>query len=234
MWSAKLVLETRPRWMRTFHLFDADATQVERLKRMVAAQPARDPVKHEPRRTIRVHHGDFNATVNQVLLNSPITAREATFALLDQRTFECRWSTVETLARHKTSGTKIELFYFLAASWLDRALAAIHDTSIPEAWWGGPGWEVLRGMHTDHRRELFVRRFKTELGYASVKAWPIYEREGGGGRIMYYMIHATDYPDAPALMARAYRRAGLPPEPPEQLAMEWHLPDPATVRPGRS
>jgi hypothetical protein len=83
-------------------------------------------------------------------------------------------------------------------------------------------------MQVERRRELFVRRFKEELGYASVKAWPIYELQGGAGRIMYHMIHATDHPDAPALMARAYRKAGLPAEPMEQLAMEWGLPDPRT------
>ena len=46
---------------------------------------------------------------------------------------------------------------------------------------------------------------KKDLRYQSVKAWPIYERENGGA-IMYYMIHATDHPEAPKFMSRAYRR----------------------------
>jgi hypothetical protein len=40
---------------------------------------------------------------------------------------------------------------------------------------------------------------------------------------MYYMIHATDHLKAPALMARAYNKAGLPKESPEQLKIEWGL-----------
>jgi three-Cys-motif partner protein len=115
MWSAKLVLEMQPRWMRTFHLFEADPAQVERLRAMVAAQRPHDSKKREPRRTIRIYPGDFNEQIGAALQKTPVKPREAAFALLDQRTFECRWSTVQTIARHKTSGTKIELFYFLAA-----------------------------------------------------------------------------------------------------------------------
>jgi hypothetical protein len=37
---------------------------------------------------------------------------------------------------------------------------------------------------------------------------------------MYYMVHATDHPLAPSLMSRAYRKAGLPKEPVEQLQLE--------------
>jgi hypothetical protein len=54
---------------------------------------------------------------------------------------------------------------------------------------------------------------------AYVKAWPIYERENGGA-IMYYLIHATDHPEAPKFMSRAYRRAVFPLEPLEQLKLE--------------
>jgi hypothetical protein len=67
-----------------------------------------------------------------------------------------------------------------------------------------------------------VRRFKEDLGYNSVKPWPIYERKNGGA-IMYYMIHATDHPLAPGLMARAYNRAVSPREPIEQLRLELAL-----------
>jgi hypothetical protein len=34
---------------------------------------------------------------------------------------------------------------------------------------------------------------------------------------MYYMIHATDHPEAPKLMSRAYRNTVSPLEPIEQL-----------------
>jgi hypothetical protein len=73
-------------------------------------------------------------------------------------------------------------------------------------------------MTRDQRRDVLVERIRRELGYKSVKAWPIFERENGGG-IMYYMIHATDHPEAPKFMRRAYRRAVCPLEPVEQLSL---------------
>ena len=68
--------------------------------------------------------------------------------------------------------------------------------------------------------EAFVERFKNELGYKSVKPWPIYERKDGGN-VMYYMIHATDHLIAPGLMSRAYQKAVLPKESSSQLELEF-------------
>ena len=48
-------------------------------------------------------------------------------------------------------------------------------------------------MNREQRRNAIVHRLKAEFGYQSVKAYPIFKREGGGA-IMYYMIHATDQP----------------------------------------
>ena len=59
-WSAKLVLESQPRWMRHFHLFDVDHDQVERLRALKVIQPPRDREKREPRREIEIYEGDFN------------------------------------------------------------------------------------------------------------------------------------------------------------------------------
>ena len=88
-------------------------------------------------------------------------------------------------------------FYFLPSSWLDRALAAQQDTSVLEAWWGRPDWEQLLDLKGEARAEIFQERFVDELEYKYVYYWPIYERESGGGRVMYYMIHATDHHEAP-------------------------------------
>ena len=41
----------------------------------------------------------------------------------------------------------------------------------------------------------------------------------GGGRVMYYMIHATDHSEAPNLMNRAYHKAVMPIETAEQMAL---------------
>ena len=39
---------------------------------------------------------------------------------------------------------------------------------------------------------------------------------------MYYMIHASDHPEAPKLMSRAYRQAISPKETAEQLELEFN------------
>jgi hypothetical protein len=65
-------------------------------------------------------------------------------------------------------------------------------------------------------------RFKDELGYTYAYPYPIYERnEAGQGKIMFWMIHASDHPEAPKIMVRAYRNAVAPLEPMEQLDWEF-------------
>lgn len=201
-WSAKLVIESRPRWFRNFFLFDKSPSQVQRLQNLVDSQPPPDRTRSESKRNFQVLRGDFNEAVVQ-LLRSKAIKDEAVFCLLDQRTFECRWSTVEALARYKTTGTKIETFYFLANGWLDRAIANKKDEEELYLWWGREDWHIFRNMRAERRAMQFCKRIKEELGYCSVKPWPIFERETGG-RVMYYMIHATDHKEAPQLMARAY------------------------------
>lgn len=220
LWSARLVVESEPRWLKHFFLFEKEASQIALVKEMLNAQPLRKP--KEPKRDIEVIAGDFNETVHRFLGRGVFKKNEAAFCLLDQRTFECHWSTVESLANYKTEKCKIELFYFLPNGWLDRALAAQKDATVLEHWWGGDGWERLRGMDHLERARLFANRFYEEFGYAYVTPWPIYERKGGG-RVMYYMIHATDHPEAPKLMNRAYFKAVEPKESIEevQLALCW-------------
>ncbi len=210
-WAARLVLESEPRWMRHFHLCDEKRSQVKLLEQLKAQQL---PCQYE--RNVEIYHGDFNDKLDEILKSGDITEKEATFCLLDQRTFECRWSTIQKLAAFKKSGHKIEIFYFLANGWLERALHAQKDLDVLAAWWGRDDWTELRAMSRDERRDVLVGRFKREIGYQSVKAWPIYERENGGA-VMYYMIHATDHPEAPKMMSRAYRNTVSPLEPIEQL-----------------
>jgi three-Cys-motif partner protein len=215
-WAARLVLESEPRWMRHFHLCDEKHSQVALLEQLKFTQPLVYASGGRIPRDITVYHGDFNEKLDEILAAANITEREATFCLLDQRTFECQWATLEKLARYKPSGHKIEIFYFLANGWLERALAAQRDLDVLVRWWGRDDWTELRAMSRDERRDVLVGRFKRELAYQSVKAWPIYERENGGA-VMYYMIHATDHPEAPKLMSRAYRNTVSPLEPIEQL-----------------
>ena len=219
-WSAKLVLASEPQWIKYFHLCDQKKAQIARLEELKKVQPIRDSKGRKLYRKVHVYQGNFNVKVDEILASGKISQKQATFCLLDQRTFECHWNTVEKLARYKTSGNnKIELFYFLAIGWIERALTAQKDLDVLASWWGRDDWTNLHSMSRDELRDAFVYRMKKDLGYKSVKAWPIYERENGGA-IMYHMIHATDHPEAPKFMSRAYRRAVYPLEPIEQLKLD--------------
>jgi three-Cys-motif partner protein len=229
-WAAKLVLDSEPRWLRHFHLCDASRAQVKRLEELKATQPERDSKGRKISPNIHIYRGDFNAIVDDILTSGNITENEATFCLLDQRTFECEWSTVHKLARFKKSGHKIELFYFLANGWFERALSGQKDLEKLARWWGRDDWNKLRDMSREERRDNLIDRLKRDLKYRSVKAWPIYERETGGA-IMYYMIHATDHSDAPIQMSRAYRDTVLPFERPEQYGF-WPDAKGADFEPG--
>jgi three-Cys-motif partner protein len=220
MWAAKLVLESQPRWMRHFYLFEIDKKKVEMLEALKSSQPKPDRKKSEPRREIRIYEGDFNSGVLELLGSNCIREKEATFCLIDQRTSECKWSTVKALAEYKKKGNKIELFYFFMDAWFGRTLRAQKDIKVLDEWWGRKDWAELRGQRSQRRAELFAARFREELGYKSAKPWPIRARQDGG-RTMYYMIHATDHPNAPALMYRAYHKAVLPKDSHEQLLLQY-------------
>jgi three-Cys-motif partner protein len=136
-----------------------------------------------------------------------IRQKEATFCLLDPRSFQCHWETVVALSQYKKDGeNKFELFYFLPNSWMDRALAGLktNKNRVLNAWWN-ENWETF--FHLKHRKraDKLVDRFKNELGYKFVYAWPIL-KNSNKGRVMYYMIHASDHEEAPNLMRRAYKR----------------------------
>jgi three-Cys-motif partner protein len=211
-WAADLVLRSEPKFLKAFFLCEKDPERAVHLHNLKSAQPT------TPKRLISVHVGDFNETVHDILASGHITEKKATFCLLDQYSTECHWSTVKALASHKT-GNKIELFYFLATGWVDRALKGFtKNKGVPEAWWGRDDWQSLLNMKPFDRAQLFCERFKSEFGYKHVHAWPIYKKTGK--RIMFHMIHASDHDEAPVLMSRAYRNATTPPEPQEQLVLE--------------
>jgi three-Cys-motif partner protein len=219
MWSAKLVFEITPRWLRKFYLYDIDKEKVALLEDLKNSQPAPDKEKREPNRIIRVAQGDGNALIRALLKSNEIRQKEATFCLLDQRNIECEWSTLAALSGYKKTGHKIELLYFLASAWLNRALANRKDKMPVKKWWGRKDWKEIETMASMNRVERFKERFKKELGYWSVEAWPIYANNTRN-RIMYYMIHATDHPAAPYLMQRAYRKALGPAESPEDMQLD--------------
>ncbi len=206
LWAAKLVLEDRPRMIRHFFLFEKSPRKVQMLRALWKAQPERN--KGESKREVRIFQGDCNENILKMLEEHPVKEKEATFALLDQRTFECNWSTVVALAGHKKAGHKIEIFYFLAQGWIDRSVKAKRKNKAADMrrWWGSDGWEAFFRLKREERREHFRCRFIDELGYKHAFAFPIYNKKDGG-KTMYWMIHATDHDDAPKLMNRAYRQA---------------------------
>ena len=211
-WTAQLVLLNEPKWLRNFVLFDKSSDQITRLHQLA----------HEHQdRNVQVHQGDSNLLLPEVLPAGSVREREATFCLLDQRTFECEWQLCQHIAQLRPGARKVEQFYFLANSWLPRSLKG---TTTPEgeqriiAWLGDANWRSFARLNSFERAECFVEKFRNELEYRSVQVWPIYQRERDEGKLMYYMIHATDHPEAPKLMARAYAQTVKPPPSIDQLA----------------
>jgi len=219
--AAKLVIESEPKWFRNFALFDLDGAGLGYLREIAAKE---DPEK----RTIAVVEGDCNKALPEYLRTSPIPEREATFCLLDQRTFECDWQTVVEVATHKKSGNKIEIFYLLAQGWLDRSVAALKSPDrVLGKWWGDNSWKQLLDLPSLERGQFLASRFKTSFGYKYSYPFPIYEKEDGVGKVMFWMVHASDHEEAPKLMARAYRNVVSPLEPVEQLRIEFGVPEDA-------
>jgi three-Cys-motif partner protein len=201
MWSAKLVLEREPHWLRNIFLFDKSDKKVKFLCGLRKSQASISG------RKIRIFHGDFNVAIHRLLEKGQINQNDATFCLLDQWTFQCHWSTVSELAMYRGEGKpKIELFYFLAVRWLKRALKAVQKQDLLKNWWGRDDWAALKDWTSEQIKEKLVSRFKAELGYRYVLAWPIY-KQIGSNLIVYFMIHASDHAEAPKFMARAYNDA---------------------------
>ncbi|HEY0758727.1 MAG TPA: three-Cys-motif partner protein TcmP [Acidisarcina sp.] len=207
-WTAALVLASEPKWLRHFYLCELAQNSAKCLRDLVGSQPI--PMSKSGRRLPRkvdVVSGDFNLTIEGILASGRIAQKEATFCLLDQRTFECHWQTLVTLSQYKQPPhKKIELLYFLGVGWLHRAFSGLRNDETALKWWGRPDWRDLLDMNCWSIAEAVRRRFSDELGYKFSAAYPIFDREEGN-KIMYYMIHASDHEDAPALMVRAHSKA---------------------------
>lgn len=73
-------------------------------------------------------------------------------------------------------------------------------------WWGKADWQLLKSKSSYEIVQTVCQRMRDELGYAFVAAYPIFDKNEGD-RVMYYMIHASDHNEAPALMIRAHYKA---------------------------
>src|SRR5207244_2852586 len=100
----RLVVNLQPQWLRHLYLFEKNRKSFRKLQ---------DLKRSHSNLPINLYHGDFNKLVlSELLAKNIIGQKEAVFCLLDQRTFECHWSTVRAIAEYKKIGSKIELFYF--------------------------------------------------------------------------------------------------------------------------
>jgi len=202
-----MVLKSEPKWLRHFFLCEKNKKSLAALRRLEKTQPSHDAKGRKIYRNIEVLPGDFNVTVVRILRAGRITQREATFCLLDQRMFECHWTTVKKLASYKKSpNNKIEILYFLGVGWLHRSMSGIKNTEKMDRWWGRNDWRQLKDMTHVDIAELVRKRFADELSYRFAAAYPIFDRKNGN-RVMYYMIHASDHEEAPMLMVRAHHKA---------------------------
>ena len=197
-WSVRRVLERRTEGnpaIRHYAVCDKDQEQAERL---------RDLGSHHP--SFRVYAGDVNEEIQTILKEAPIESKTACFCLIDQRTFECHWASVEAVAQHKAEGRKIELFYFLAQGWLDRAQSRASPEKL-RAWWGNADYKQFLNLRSYDRVNALCRRFRDELKYEHATAFAI-QAKGENSRTMYYMVHASDHIRAVELMSQAYRKVG--------------------------
>jgi len=219
-WTARRVLEIKPPRLRTFWLCDIDPPGCQQLRELKRFHNGTPKV-----RKVFVFEGDFNRRVDEILMSGRIHKRTAVFVLLDQRNTECHWTTVRKLARFK-SQTKIEVLYFLGIGWLLRSLKV---SQRPERlveidrWWGSDSWHDLKNMSQLAISTLMAERFQKELGYRFANVWPVFLSEDGQ-RVPFVLIHASDHPEAPILMRRAYtavwgNRSGSPTD--AQLDMFW-------------
>lgn len=207
-WAAKLVLENEPKRLRRFHLFDLEQDQITLLDELAAKHHEEGELKKH--RKVHVYQGDSNTTLLEFLRENPISPKEATFCLFDQRTKECSWETVVEVSRHKQEGHKIEVFYFLAQAWADRVLTSkLGERNIQDVrrWLGVEDWAAYKRLDTNGRAKFFRDRFVNDLDYKHARAYPIF-KHGQSGQIMFWMIHASDHDRAPALMDSAYSGVG--------------------------
>lgn len=198
-WSVKRILELRSEGnpsIGRYAVCDKNRRQVERLRELKALH---DHKAHE----FKIYSGDANKKIHAMLSEAGIGPRTATFCLIDQRTLECHWDTVRTVAEHK-EGYKIEIFYFLAQAWIDRAMKSTRNFGRLERWWGDENYHRFINLKSVERAWALCEKFE-DLGYTYVYPFSIHESDAQS-KTMYYMIHASDHPKAQSLMAQAYNK----------------------------
>lgn len=210
-WAALRLLERESAFLRRAVLFEEDAEKIPLLEEL--KQKYCEGFRTRSKRKVLVIHGDCNTEIPKYLTMHRIKPKQAAFALLDQRTHECTWELVKTIADHKRmSGEhKVEIFYFLAQGWMDRSIkSSKQESKLNEidAWWGNKGWPNFLQLTSWERAKEMESRFKNELGYRFARAFPM-RSKANEGRILFWLIHASDHPRANRLMIAAFKSLGL-------------------------
>ena len=85
-------------------------------------------------------------------------------------------------------------------------MSGLSDLQSREPWWGRDDWRTLPDLSCLDLGQLVRERITNELGYRYTAADPIFDTDEGN-RVMYSLLHASDYIEVPALMARAHTKA---------------------------
>ena len=199
-------------------LIEIDPTHIATLTATVNTLPSRTSDR------IRIHRGDCNIVIPELMRSGRLDETRPCFAFLDQESTQLDWRTIETLASWKTyepppadSGRpktcKVELWILFNSYQAVYRLWPKDRTRYPEsfspetldrtlggreAWWDL--WE--RGRPATSLVHRFSERLY-RLGYQYVI--PQLIKDPAGGRPQYHMIHATDHPSAISLMRWAKR-----------------------------
>lgn len=162
MWAAKLVLELRPAFLRHFYFCECVKYKIKLLETLKRQQPEREKGR-KISRAIVIYPGDFNKNISKILKPGNITD-SAVFCLLDQRTFECHWASVKLIAEYRRdAATKIEQFYFLATSWIERSFSGVRHPQLIKDWWGRADSSDVMKWSWNKVLEETLSRFRDEL-----------------------------------------------------------------------
>lgn len=194
-------------------------------ERVAALRASVEALAERQRSKVRVHEGDSNLVIPQLLNDGVVGPDRPCFALLDQDSTQLDWATIELLAGWKSytpppkgkgrpSSCKVELWILFNSHQVINRLWPHDRTRFPDsfsphtldrllggraAWWDL--WDEHRPSSALVQR--FADRLRQELGYAY--AIPQIIKDPENGRPQYHMIHATDHPSAISFMRWAKR-----------------------------
>ncbi len=174
-----------------------------------------------PGRDFEVRGGDSNELVPSELALLKQFNWAPTFAFIDPNSTEAEWRTLVALADFKKGRRwKAELFYLFSPPMFQRLLRVDGNDVRPQdrdaisAVFGTSEWEhiylarlndeIKPAEARDEYLNLMRWRMESVLGYKWTH--PL-EVRNEGGRIIYYMIFATDHPVGHEIMSDVYAQA---------------------------